>query len=200
LITRILSQGHFDGFCLLYAILNSYKAFIKPDQTACVFVQKNMHKWRKIIFNTPSLHQFASGEGSDFGVATNKLDIEVKKAFIETCFKLLTERTKNKIFVAPLRLEDIQKVNFTKGIIILCLKEKAKLEHGSIGDHWVVLTENDSKSEKLNIACSYTQIKHGYKECKSSSGRYYNNSLNHSELKNNRVWQNSIYLITNDNA
>jgi len=195
---RILTQGHFDGFCLLYAILNGYKTLIKPEQTASGFVQDTANKWCKIISNTPSLHQFASGDGSDFGIATDKLDVEVKRVFIETCFKLLTEKTKNEITVAPLEFKNILNADLSKSIIIMCLKETAILEHGSVGDHWVEIVENEFESKKLNVACSYTQHANGFTESKSLSNRYYNNSLPYIEVKKNRIWVDSIYLITNE--
>lgn len=75
--SRILTQGHFDGLCLLYAILNAYKTLVKPKITVYEFRRDTAHKWKNIIYNTPSLHKFASGEGSDFGIATDKLDLEV---------------------------------------------------------------------------------------------------------------------------
>lgn len=197
---KILTQGHFDGFCLLYAICNAYKTLMKPNQTACEFAQNNAKKWCKIISNTPSLHQFASGEGSDFGVATDKLDVEVKGMFIQTCFKLLTENTKNVITVEPLEFDNILSVDLSKSTIILCLNEKAAFEHGSVGDHWVAIIGNESESKKLNVACSYSQLENGFNENKTLSDRYYNNSLPYSEIKKNRLWVNSIYLITNEKA
>lgn len=38
---KILQQGHFDGFCLLYAVANAFKTLKYPTKTANRFVSFN---------------------------------------------------------------------------------------------------------------------------------------------------------------
>ena len=189
-----------DGFCLHYAIINSYKSLFQPNQTAYQFSINAEGKWKKIVANTPSLHHFASGEGSNFGISTDKLDIELKRIFVQTSFKLLTEKTNQEVTVEALNLEDIEEIDYSKSVVILCLKDSAVLGYGPMGDHWIALVDNDSKSKEFKVACSYTLHDHGYKEEKGPLCRYYNNSMPYSEVKKNRIWQNSIHLVTNKNA
>jgi hypothetical protein len=60
-IQRILAQGHFDGLCLIYSLFNTYKALRSPSEKASDFAYRNSSFWRRVIGNTPSLHNFVLG-------------------------------------------------------------------------------------------------------------------------------------------
>jgi hypothetical protein len=193
---KILTQGHFDGFCLLYAVMNSYKALVSPRQIATTFSVNNFHKWAKIISITPSLQNFASGEGSDFGVSRNSTDIELKARFIQDCFTVLTEGMKAKIHTRRETIENLINVDFQDSIIILCVNEKAKFEHGSVGDHWVSLVGRDDDEEKFLVCCSFTPHEHYQAErLDGKTGRMFNNTISLHEIKKSKIYVNSIQSV-----
>jgi len=75
-VEKILSQGHFDGLCLIYSVFNSYRSLISPEQTALDFVEQRNTLWRKVISITPSLHNFVRSDvGSDFGLDEDQTKI-----------------------------------------------------------------------------------------------------------------------------
>jgi hypothetical protein len=193
---KILSQGHFDGFCLLYSILNSYKTLLKPNQSSVSFSSDNSCKWKKIIGIAPSLQNFASGEGSDFGVSKDQTDNYLKERFISDCFSVLTEGMKINITSEREQLENIKDVDFEKSVIILCVNEKAQLEHGAVGDHWISIVGINKDESKYLVACSFTN--HGQEDAEkvdSKTSRVYNNALSFSELKKSKVYVHSIQKV-----
>ena len=198
---KILTQGHFDGFCLLYSIMNSYKALINPNQNAAKFASDNFRKWQKIISITPSLHNFASGEGSDFGVTKNSTDICLKERFINDCFYVLTEGMKSKISSSRLTHEKIHEIDFSKSTIIICVNENAQLEHGSVGDHWISIVGIDEENCKFLVCCSFSHHEQFTIERNDEiTGRIYNNTIHFSELKKSKIYVNSIQLVSIESA
>ncbi|MBV1839868.1 hypothetical protein [Photobacterium ganghwense] len=193
---KILTQGHFDGFCLLYSILNSYKALVNPSQTASKFVESNFNKWSKLISISPSLQNFSSGEGSNFGIDTNRIDIKLKRLFIESCFDVLTERNNNNFTVTRESIETLKNFNFNNSVVIIALKDEAILEHGQIGDHWITIIGKDDDNERFLVACSYTLHKYGFKEqVDINTERVFNNTMPYSEMKKKYLYENAIHGI-----
>lgn len=194
---KVLSQGHFDGFCLLYSVLNTYKTLLKPNQSSIKFTSDHYHKRQKIIAITPSLQNFASGEGSDFGVSRDKTDINLKERYINDCFFVLTEGMKSKISSKRVSLDEIQNIDFSNSAVILCLNESAKLEHGEAGDHWISIVGKDIKNSKFLVCCSYTNLEHENSEViDSDTSRTYNNTLSFFELKKSKIYINSIQKVS----
>lgn len=191
---KVLTQGHFDGFCLIYSIFNGYKALTKPAQSSSVFAYENMSKWERVVNITPSLHRFASGVGSDFGVRRIATDIKLKRSFIEACFDVITEGSHKSAVVAVEDILNLNSVNFSTAVVVLCVNEKAEFEHGSIGDHWVALVGRDEDS--YLVACSYTLHQYGFQErVDEKTGRAYNSKIFASNVKKSTVYPNSICKI-----
>ncbi|WP_140162497.1 hypothetical protein [Billgrantia desiderata] len=195
MVQKVLTQGHFDGFCLVYSIFNGYKSLTKPSQNSSVFAYENMAKWERVVNITPSLHHFASGVGSDFGVRRIATDIKLKRSFVEACFDVITEGSRRYPVVEVEDIFNLINIDFSAAVVILCVNENAEFEHGNIGDHWVVLVGRDEDS--YLVACSYTLHQHGFQErVDEASGRYYNTKISASKVKKSTVYQNSICKIS----
>jgi hypothetical protein len=193
---RILTQGHFDGYCLQYSIFNSYKTLIKPEQIARKFVEAHSRKWTKIISISPSLQNFSSGKGSDFGVDTNKVDIKLTRMFVTSCFDVLTEITKQSITITEETIFSLKDFDFKNSVVIVALKNDVVLEHGKLGNHWIAIVGKDEENERFLIACSYTLHQHGFQEkADNVTGRFYNNTLSFSTLRKKNIYENSIHGI-----
>lgn len=198
--TTILHQGHLDGFCLLYAIMNAYKALGAEDkkQPAHRFVADHQGDWSRLIGLVPSLHNFASGEGSDFGVSTNANDVFVKDAFIRACANTLTERLRTRQLEADrIDIKEIAATDFRDSVIVFCVSEKARCENHREGiDHWMTMVGEDDGHYLL--ACSYTwqnaDDDNPYAELLDpATGRYFNNRLRKADVKPSKVYENAIY-------
>lgn len=157
-ILRILAQGHFDGLCLIYSLFNAYKALRSPSEKASDFAYRSSNFWRRVISNTPSLHNFVLGEGSDFGKLRNATDAKVKQEFIATCFEVMTDGSAVSSVVTPSNIESLETMNFTDSVAILCVKEKAEFEEGGMGDHWVAIVGREDDTAVYLVACSYTSL------------------------------------------
>ena len=199
--SRILIQGQFDGFCLLYSVMNSYKSLVKPRMKATTFVANYYNLWNKLINITPSLHNFASGKGSDFGVARNKTDIEITQRLISSCFSVVTEEMKIKVKSTPFDTSSIIDNDFSESVLILCVYQDTLLEYGPIGDHWITVVGVDADQSRLLVSCSYTP--HDYQSVERTdpvTNRAYNNTLELSQITSGNLYKNSVQRVSVESA
>jgi hypothetical protein len=149
---KILSQGILDGFCLLYAVLNTYKTFTAPKKSARQFARTTSEKWRKLIRLSPSLEKFSSGTGSVFGLSTTSADIAVISNLINSYFSAIEEHTKSKYHVERVLADEALKTDFSHSMLIFCLRQSASTEHYTGIDHWVCGI--NIKDSNMLLACS----------------------------------------------
>lgn len=199
--SKILTQGHFDGFCLHYAIFNCFKAFVAPSTKADTFALDHLGRWSRLIAITPSLQNFASGEGSSFGALTNRLEEAMKNNFVHCCFEVLAEKSKHEFSVRSLPIEKLQSVSFENQAVLLCIKEAAQLENGSVGDHWVSIVGKNASASSYEVACSVTGHNHmaNERQCLSSE-RYCNNSIRYKQITKSKVWESSLFVVKRNPA
>ncbi|TNF83806.1 hypothetical protein FGE05_06265 [Pseudomonas sp. ICMP22404] len=195
-IQRILAQGHFDGLCLIYSLFNAYKALRSPSDKASDFAYRNSNLWRRVIGNTPSLHNFVLGEGSDFGKLRNATDAKVKQAFIATCFEVMTDGSAVSPLVTSTDIEALTTMDFSKAVAILCVREKAEFEEGGMGEHWVAIVGRDDDAGVYLVACSYTNHSYGLNERQDTkTGRFYNTTIKVAGINKSTSYPNNINVI-----
>jgi hypothetical protein len=195
-IQRVLAQGNFDGLCLIYSIFNAYKALKHPEKTASQFIQKYSEEWKVVIRNTPSLHNFVLGEGSDFGIETDEMDVKIKRSFIKTSFDVMTDGSLYSPVLTAIDIESLKTMDFTENVAVLCVKKSARFEHGGMGEHWVAIVGRDDVRGKYLVACSNTLLHYGFKEEKDNqSGRYFNTSIDVTGIMRRTVYSNNISQI-----
>lgn len=195
-IQRILSQGHFDGLCLIYSLFNAYKALRSPSEKASDFAYRNSNFWRRVIGNTPSLHNFVLGEGSDFGRLRNATDAKVKQAFIATCFEVMTDGSAVSPVVTTTDIDSLATMDFSDSVAILCVKEKAEFEGGGMGDHWVAIVGRDDDAGVYLVTCSYTNHCYGLNERQdANTGRFYNTTIEVGGITKFTSYPNNINKI-----
>lgn len=182
---NILQQGHMDGFCLLYAVANAFKALKYPALTANGFVEKQRHVWQKLISVTPSLHNFASGEGSRFGASTDQTDVILHERFLELCAAVVSERKRETFRVRRITAEEISRNVTENSVVLLALRPKVRTNRCTIGDHWICVVDMDE--EDFLFACSYTD----YLDERRDTSKE-NISLSHKRPFNNRIAKNSL--------
>lgn len=192
----MLAQGNFDGLCLIYSIFNAYKALQHPEETVPDFTENYDEQWKAVIRNTPSLHNFVLGIGSDFGVQTDATDVKIKRSFIKTSFEVITDASEIAPVVAATDIQHLKTMDFTETVAVLCVKKSARFEHGGMGDHWIAIVGRDDVRGKYLVACSNTLLHHGFKEDQDDqSGRYFNTTIDVSGVTKRTVHPNSINLI-----
>ncbi|MGF6284488.1 hypothetical protein [Pseudomonas silensiensis] len=197
MIQKIITQGHFDGFCLIYSIFNAYKSLRKPDVKANDFVWGHSKQWAKVISVTPSLQNFASGKGSDFGVSKNVTDEKLKRSFLKTCLDVITEDTRVDAMVASIDIKSLNTVDFSHSVVVLCVKETSVFELGGMGDHWVVIVGRDESQGRYLVACSNTLHQYGFHErVDTQNGRVYNTTIEIKGIKKSTVYPESISEVT----
>lgn len=195
-VQRILAQGHFDGLCLIYSLFNAYKTLRSPSEKASDFAYRNSNFWRRVIGNTPSLHNFVLGEGSDFGKLRNATDAKVKQAFIGTCLEVMTDGSAVSSVVTPSDIKSLATLDFTDSVAIICVKEKAEFEEGGMGDHWVAIVGRDDDAAVYQVACSYTNHAYGLNERKDEkTGRYYNTTIKVDRITPSTSYPDNINVI-----
>lgn len=195
-IQRILAQGHFDGLCLIYSLFNAYKALRSPSEKASDFAYRNSNFWRRVIGNTPSLHNFVPGDGSDFGKLRNATDAKVKQAFIATCLEVMTDGSAVSSVVTSTDIESLTTMDFSEAVAILCVKEKAEFEEGGMGDHWVAIVGRDDDAGVYLLACSYTNHAYGLNERQDSkTGRFYNTTIKVAGINKSTSYPDNINII-----
>jgi hypothetical protein len=195
-VQRILAQGHFDGLCLIYSLFNAYKALRSPNERASDFAYRNTNFWQRVISNTPSLHNFVLGEGSDFGRLRNATDAKVKQAFIATSFEVMTDGSGVSPAVIPADMEYLTTMDFGESVAILCVKEKAEFEEGGMGDHWVSIVGRDDDTGIYLVACSYTNHSYGLNERQDAkTGRYYNTTIKVTGINKSTSYPDNINII-----
>lgn len=195
-IQRILAQGHFDGLCLIYSLFNAYKALRSPTDRASDFARRNINFWQRVIGNTPSLHNFVLGEGSDFGRLRNATDAKVKQAFIATCFEVMTDGSAVSPLVTPTDMDHRTTMDFSESVAILCVKEKAEFEEGGMGDHWVSIVGRDDDAGIYLVACSYTIHSYGLNERQDAkTGRFYNTTIKVAGINKSTSYPDNINII-----
>ncbi|KAF0221133.1 MAG: hypothetical protein FD174_631 [Geobacteraceae bacterium] len=194
---KILQQGHMDGFCLLYAVANAFKALTCPTQTASRFVEEQRNVWRKLVSVTPSLHNFASGKGSCFSTST-------EQRFLELCAAAISNRSKESFSVHRItKIEEISESVTENSVVVLALGKEARTKRCTMGDHWICIVDTEDK--EFLIACSYTDYldnKNGNKkkedDQKKTSGespcynRPFNNRITKKELSKKAIGR-SLY-------
>lgn len=195
-IQRILAQGHFDGLCLIYSLFNAYKALRHPREKASDFAYRNSNFWRRVIGNTPSLHNFVTDQGSDFGKLKSATDAKVKQVFISTCLEVMTDGSSVSSVVNPVELGSLATMDFTESVAILCVKEKAEFEDGGMGDHWVALVGRDDDAGIYLVACSYTNHQYGLNERQDpKTGRFYNTTIEAGRINKSTCYPDNISTI-----
>lgn len=195
-IQRILAQGHFDGLCLIYSLFNAYKALRCPNEKASDFAYRNSNFWRRVIGNTPSLHNFVLGDGSDFGKLRNATDAKVKQAFISTCFEVMTDGSAVSSKVKPADIEALSTMDFSEAVAIFCVKKNAEFEEGGMGDHWVAIVGRDDGVGVYLVACSYTNHAYGLNERQDSrTGRFFNTTIKVSNINKSTCYPDNINII-----
>jgi len=196
---KILTQGIFDGHCLQYAIMNAYKALSKPALSSCAFAAKKTTetKWKNIIAITPSLQNFSSGLGSEFGISPLVVADKIIENLFRSYFEVISER-KIKYSVSKIQKNQMNNVNFANSVLIFGLKDKAKTEYYDDVDHWVCAIGTDRNS--FLLACSWVlyerETEYSEQISDMSNGRYFNNTLNFSEISKNHIYENQIFIIT----
>lgn len=194
---KILSQGNFDGHCLQYSVMNAFKALSDPSATAYSFSNKQRTKWQKIIALTPSLQNFSSGFGSDFGISTLDAAGNILQNLIFNYFEAIGEKTKNTYHITKIKNTEIESVNFKNSVLIFCLKEKAETEHYSDADHWVCCA--GKQDGYLHLACSHVlfEIEDKYEEMLSNTEkeRYFNTSIELSKFRKSTIYTDQIFCV-----
>ena len=194
---RILAQGHFDGFCLIYALFNGYKALKSPEVKAADFALKNSKAWKNVISSTPSLHNFVLGKGSDFGELKGSTDAKLKQRFVGTCMEALTDRVSYTPSVSKVEISDLATIDFSKSVVIICVTEKAKSENGKMGDHWVCIVGRNDVERKYLVACSFTYQRYGFTERQDEeTKRFYNTTIAYKGLNRTTIYPDNINLIS----
>lgn len=195
-IQRVLAQGHFDGLCLIYALFNAYKTLRNPEVKAPDFVAKYMNPWRRVIGNTPSLHNFVLGEGSDFGKLKDATDAKIKQAFISTCLEVMTDNSRVSSIVTATDIQSLASMDFSESVVVICVKENAEFEHGTMGDHWVAIVGRDDVKGVYLVACSYTIHQYGFQERQDEqSKRYYNTTIEIGVITKQTAYPDSINKV-----
>jgi len=176
--------------------MNSYKTLTSQNELATKFAfkLKNKKKWRDLISITPSLHNFASGEGSVFGLK-DKAEIEFKNLFISSCFNILSD-ARVKLESTPISFNEVLKTDFTYSCVIICFKSGAKLEQSESGDHWVSIVGFNLSENKILLTCSYTSHEKGLTENEDiETNKIYNNAITLDEFKARNIYANEIYKV-----
>lgn len=196
-IQRVLAQGNFDGLCLIYSLFNAYKALTQPKAPAAKYTKDHDDKWKVVIGNTPSLHNFVLGTGSDFGLRTDAMDAAVKRAFIASSIAVMTEEaTGDSPIVAAVDIPSLATMDFSNSVAVLCVKRAAKFENGGMGEHWIAIVGRDDAQGKYLVACSNTLIHHGFTErADERTGRYFNTTIDVAGITTRTVYPNNINQI-----
>jgi hypothetical protein len=177
--------------------MNSYKSMTSPNEPATLFSfkPKNKNKWAQLIGITPSLHNFASGEGSVFGFKNEDKDLQFREAFISSCFNTISDKDKI-ISSSRVSFDEVLETDFTKSSVIICFKPGAKFEQGDSGDHWVSIVGYDATEHRLLLACSYTSHESGLTEKKDLvTRRVYNNTIKSKDFKIRQIYSKEIYKV-----
>jgi hypothetical protein len=211
----ILQQGELDGFCLLYSILNAFKA-IYPGKFE---LDQQKKVWSRLIGITPSLQNFASSGSLIAAIPNNEMDVRIKSLLMNQYSEILTNWLKDKRHnKSPYTVIKIEPVTMDTGqwyramitepfpddsAYILCLREadnkgEKTLEHGPTTEHWVAIV--GPVGFNLAVACSYTSHTLGkiYSEDEvyiGSKTRAYNNQIV-QKLTNSKVFAGSRYKIS----
>lgn len=211
----IIQQGELDGFCLLYAILNAFKA-IYPGKFE---LDQQKKVWSSLIGVTPSLQNFASFGSTIADIPNNDTDVAVKALLKNQYSEILTnwlkDKRHNKTGYSSIRIEPVtmdtgqwyramlREPFADDAAYILCFREaesrsKGILKYGPTNEHWVAIV--GATDEALAVACSYTShyLGSSYIESGVSVGsrtRAFNNEIV-QKLTDHRVFTHSRYKIT----
>ena len=195
---KILTQGIFDGLCLQYAVMNAFKALKAPELSSLKFSKEYAIKWQKVIAITPSLQNFSSGIGSDFGVDLNKTSETIMANLIRSYFEAIGEKTNFNYSVDKLSVEQIINCDFSKSVLIFCLKEQANTEQYSDANHWVCAIGIDDGY--FLLACPHVIYERAdeiyLEQISKTSGRYFNNRIYVSEIQKKHIYESSIFRIS----
>jgi hypothetical protein len=213
---KILSQGAFDGACLLYAIMNAYKSFRKKTLSSSIYVEEENETWEKLVKLVPSPLPMLKGKGSSSCFGRN--EIRGIDDFVEKAIRLLNRvekfrvgkrkttrafRNLHKFRVEKKSIDcliNTKKTDFVKSIAIFCYTKKGKirssLNNTEISDHWVCAIGREDRS--INVQCSFTsQLSTVYREQKDeTTGRYYNQKISVAQLNPVKIEEDYIYWIS----
>lgn len=211
----IIQQGELDGFCLLYAILNAFKA-IYPGRFE---LDQQKKIWSSLIGVTPSLQNFASFGSTIADIPNNDTDVAVKALLKNQYSEILTnwlkDKRHNKTGYSSIRIEPVtmDTGQWYRAMLrepfpddaayILCFRQaesrsKGVLKHGPTNEHWVAIV--GATDEALALACSYTSHYLGSKYAESeisvgTQSRAFNNQTA-KELTSSQVFTRSRYKIS----
>ncbi len=190
---EILSQGQFDGACLLYAIMNAYKTLTKGKTKTCE------KKWYKLIENLPSVNSYLNGVGSGGIDLDLEQEIVVTKSIINNAFLLLGGK-KHRLVVKQLKkITDLKKTKLKESVLIFCIINKglkSTFHKRTIKDHWITVVSKDKES--CFIQCSYAiHDVNDYREINiDKSDRYYNDSFKVDNINGKNVHPDFIYSVS----
>ena len=210
---KILSQGVLDGECFIYSIMNAYKTLICPDISAIQFMisepkdKSGRSKWEYIIRTCPQAIDMLVGKGfTEYitGIPTNYIekiiDNQYKNTLI-TAFDILSG-TESEFSVDRISIEEINKFNFEKSVIILPIVKKIKTIRGNdISNHFICI--NGRNGNEFNIMCSYSihklESEKYIESFDDKYSRYYNNKIDIKYVNSEVIGKgiNSIFKISN---
>lgn len=209
---KILSQGVLDGTCFIYSIMNAYKTLVSPDISAIEFMisepkdKSGRSKWEYIIRTSPQAIDMLVGKGFPEyigGIPTNYTDKIIDNQYRNTlimAFDILCG-TEHEFSIDRISIDEINKFDFEKSVIILPIVKKIKTILGNdISNHFICV--NGRSGDNLHVMCSYSIHKLESKEYMESIdhryNRYYNNMIGIKDVNRDVVHKgiNSIFKIS----
>lgn len=193
---KILSQGAFDGACLLYAMMNAYKSFKNKSMSSSRFAEEEKEVWEKLVKVVRFPLSMFNGEGSSS--CFDKSEVESTYNFVKRAIRLFN--LSDSFSVEKISIGNLVDTDFAKSIVIFCYTEKAQirspLNNTEISDHWVCAIGREDRS--ICVQCSFTsQLSTRYREQKiETTGRYYNQKISIKQLDSSRIAEDYIYLIS----
>ena len=196
---KILSQGSFDGACLLYALMNAYKSFKGKSISSSVFAEEEKEVWKQVVNEVNSPKEIFNGNGSSSCFGEN--EVESTYRFVKKVVNMF--EFDQILKVKRILIKELLNIDFSNSIAILCYNEngniKSSLNGTEISDHWVCAIGFKQKS--ICVQCSFTsQLSTSYRECKhDKSGRYYNQKISIKQINPVNIAHEYIYLISRKN-
>lgn len=194
---KILQQGHMDGFCLLYAMLNGFKALTSPELSANDFSEKYPHVWSQLISVTPSLINFASGKGSNIS-ELKKADNLFEMHLLQFYAVIFSHNCDYEFGVERISRKDLGESISENSVAIIALRSNCVTSKGDFSDHWVCLVDFDGTD--FLVACSSSDFE---ANVKGSAKDYYrggfkrpfNNKIAPDNLKGRALYHGAMYRL-----
>jgi hypothetical protein len=146
----VIPQGYADAACLVYAILNSLKTFLAPDQTTLTFFREHRasQKLEKVLAIAPSPLQFLGGDV--VMELPQPIEQEAIHNFVGLAFRVFNTR-QHRFSVERITLSQLRrKRDYTRTVVLFQISNADTL-CGTIKNHWVCAVD---RSEVLLLACS----------------------------------------------